>query len=398
MTTTKTLEKAMSMRATGDFEGAVAGCIRALEAGVPAAVEPALWHDLGVLLRKLGRLSEAEAAFVRAIALAPEDPDAWLGLGLVQADRGEPEVAVEAHRRALTLRPSPEAFVHLGNALRSAGDRVGAVDAFRAAIGLDPRLAAAQYNLHAAIYDDGDPSSALTALDSALSASPEHVFARFFRQVLVAWHHGTGREADGPPDASFLDDSLDFILERRNAETRLFSDTFETLRHAATLAEAGAVVELGVRRGTSLRFLAGLFPDRALYGFDSFEGLPEPWGDQPRGLYTTGGRLPAVPDHVLLHVGWFAETLPAFAAQLSEPIAFVHVDCDLHASTRTALEQLAPRLSPGAVLVFDDYLCNPGWRDEEHRAFLEVAAAERWRYRYAAFSPFSRQAVVVLQP
>src|SRR5690606_12628219 len=97
--TAEHLERAMARQAAGDFEGAVAAYFCALEGTLPVGVEQAVWHDLGVSLRKLGRLEEAEAAFVRAITLTPEDPDGWLGLGLVLADRGEPEVAVEAHRR-----------------------------------------------------------------------------------------------------------------------------------------------------------------------------------------------------------------------------------------------------------------------------------------------------------
>ena len=96
-------------------------------------------------------------------------------------------------------------------------------------------------------------------------------------------------------------------------------------------------VELGVGSGVSTRLIRSvareLGMDPVLHGFDSFQGLPEAWGDiAPAGTYRyEPPRLHD--DHVRLHRGWFTDTLPAFAAQCTEPIGFVHVDCDLYSST-----------------------------------------------------------------
>lgn len=39
----------------------------------------------------------------------------------------------------------------------------------------------------------------------------------------------------------------------------------------------GVIVEGGVWKGDTIRWMANRYPDRNLYGFDSFEGLPENW-------------------------------------------------------------------------------------------------------------------------
>jgi hypothetical protein len=52
-----------------------------------------------------------------------------------------------------------------------------------------------------------------------------------------------------------------------------------------------------------------------VHGFDSFRGLPEDWAGRDgmkKGTFDVNGRKPTVPDNVVLHPGWFNETLPKF--------------------------------------------------------------------------------------
>ena len=51
------------------------------------------------------------------------------------------------------------------------------------------------------------------------------------------------------------------------------------------------------------------------FGFDSFEGLPEDWGDVPRGMFAVEGRAPHIDDARVQFVqGLFQETLYGFLA------------------------------------------------------------------------------------
>lgn len=63
----------------------------------------------------------------------------------------------------------------------------------------------------------------------------------------------------------------------------------------------------------------------------------------------------------------------------------------------TVLEGLAPRIKPGSVLVFDEYLINPTWRDDEYRAFREAAEKHGWRYSYLAFGIVTKQAAAIIE-
>lgn len=66
-------------------------------------------------------------------------------------------------------------------------------------------------------------------------------------------------------------------------------------------------LEFGVFQGTSMRIWSELLknPHSSLYGFDSFEGLPENWNTYNRqGMFDTKGNIPTFDDErVLLHAG-----------------------------------------------------------------------------------------------
>ena len=189
-------------------------------------------------------------------------------------------------------------------------------------------------------------------------------------------------------------DSWDYVRAARGPTTKLFAYGHATLAHALAQAElSGLVLELGVRFGASLRFIAE-HAAQTVHGLDSFQGLPEPWGPHPAGLYSTKGEIPELPPQVELHVGAFALTLPELLGRERGLVRFVNVDCDLCSSTEVALRHLGSRIAPGSVLAFDEYLANPGWREGEFKAFQQAAAQLGWRYEYLAFSLFSKQAAI----
>ncbi len=286
--------------------------------------------------------------------------------------------------------------------MREGGQFNEARVAFEQAIDLMPDFADALCNLGLVRFRD-DMNAASETLGRAIVADPGHALARFYFGVALeeagradqaAAAFGALDDAN-PTDAARLD-SWDFVKARRGANTILFADGFALLAHALQAApKDGLVLEFGVRHGTSIGHLASL-EKGPIHGFDSFQGLPESWGDEPAGVYSTGGRLPDVPVNVTLHAGLFEDTLAPFLDSHAGPVRLAHVDCDIYASTATVLTALAPRLVSGSVLVFDDYLINPTWRLDEHRALGEAAAEFGWRYDFIAFSVVGKQAAVRL--
>jgi predicted O-methyltransferase YrrM len=179
-----------------------------------------------------------------------------------------------------------------------------------------------------------------------------------------------------------LQDSVDYLLSLPVLPAS-FPSSRQLLRFALQQAHPkGTIVELGVFKGGSIRFIArNLPPDRTIHGFDTFRGLPTEWsGNTTR--FEAGGVPPKVPANVVLHVGLFSDTLPHWVEEHAEPISFLHVDCDLYESTAAAFRWLAPRIREGTIIVFDEYFNYPGWRLHEFKAFQEYIEEHD-----AAFTP-----------
>jgi predicted O-methyltransferase YrrM len=175
-----------------------------------------------------------------------------------------------------------------------------------------------------------------------------------------------------------------------------FKGPIGTLEHALSLAPAeGMALEFGVATGRTLTVIAAARGNNRVFGFDSFQGLPEDWRTNiPAGTFKTDG-LPEVPGAELI-VGLFEDTLPDFLAAHADPVAFVHLDADLYSSTTTVLKHIGPRLGPGSVIVFDEYFNYPGWEQHEHRAWQEFVGRSAIEFRYAAYTADHEQVVVIV--
>lgn len=159
----------------------------------------------------------------------------------------------------------------------------------------------------------------------------------------------------------------------------------------------GLVLEFGVGSGKSMRMTQEILPlDVEMHGFDTFTGLPQAWGDEPAGSYSTGGVVPSIASNVFFHKGLFSDTLTPFVDDLGDEafVAYANIDCDLYTSTLDILEALHGRIVEGTILVFDEYVCHPTWRQDEFRAWRECCKRFGWKYEYLGFSLSSKQAVV----
>jgi hypothetical protein len=185
----------------------------------------------------------------------------------------------------------------------------------------------------------------------------------------------------------------DFVHERMPTG-RWFPEPWQTLAYALELAPRGGMaLEFGVWTGRSLRQIAEARGGREVYGFDSFEGLPEDYLPHvPAGSFALDVR-PQV-DGAELVVGWFDRTLPGFLAAHPGPVDFLHVDSDLYSSAATVLEQVGPRLAPGAVVMFDEFFNYPGWEQHEFRAWQEYLDRTGTTAEYVAFTSDHEQVVV----
>jgi hypothetical protein len=138
-------------------------------------------------------------------------------------------------------------------------------------------------------------------------------------------------------------------------------------------------LEFGSLTGTTLNELAALVAPKHIYGFDSFEGLPEDWGPEFRqGHFRTDNR-PELAENAHMVEGWFEDTLAPFLAEHQGLVAFAHIDSDVYSSASYVLFTLAEheQLHRGTVLQFDEILAvkEDLWYSGEYDAFIEFVDA-----------------------
>jgi hypothetical protein len=159
---------------------------------------------------------------------------------------------------------------------------------------------------------------------------------------------------------------------------------WDAVRYVCRAEVPGAIVECGVWRGgaamLAARALRAAGAQRDLWLYDTYEGMTPPSANDVRWDGTSAAEMlstqnrdnpmstwcvadlddvqanlasTAYPaDRIRYVVGKVEETLPA---QAPTDIAVLRLDTDFYESTKAELEHLMPRVSPGGVLLLDDY-------------------------------------------
>lgn len=175
----------------------------------------------------------------------------------------------------------------------------------------------------------------------------------------------------------------------------------EAFEYMAAHPVAGVLCEFGVWQGLGLESIAqcaqqyfGFIP--ALYGFDSFEGMPvtqvvlhdlnrivwRPGGYSETSVEAVQARVPSAQ----LIKGVF-ETLPPLRTFGITKVRFARLDCDIYEGYRDALSLLSPCIHPGTVLLFDEGVApddpnyHDGIRDSGERAIREWQEASGRKLR-----------------
>jgi len=147
-----------------------------------------------------------------------------------------------------------------------------------------------------------------------------------------------------------------------NIQTYPLTYVFEKLQYKHTPDTLW--LEFGVATGKTINYISSFTKDK-VYGFDSFEGLPEKWrSGYDKGMFDRHGMLPEVNDNVVLIKGWFCDTLYPFIREQNKKVSFIHMDCDLYSSTITVLDILLPYLEKGCIIIFDELVNYEGFNGE----------------------------------
>ena len=176
----------------------------------------------------------------------------------------------------------------------------------------------------------------------------------------------------------------------------------------------GSVLEFGVFKGKSLTVLSEHFNNQKVYGFDSFEGLPEDWImtnkeldtnkiKHKKGHFDTSHIKYNFKDNVVLVKGFFDSSLPKWLSQNSlETIKILHIDSDLYSSAKTIFDNLNQYIVSGTVIIFDElypwgnYRKYELWEEGEWKALVEWVKTYNRKFKIISRNTHQQCAIQVI--
>lgn len=186
---------------------------------------------------------------------------------------------------------------------------------------------------------------------------------------------------------------LDDVAQSALCSRVTLGETYDAAARVIVNGVLGDLVECGVWAGANSAAMAKALMDcgminvgcevdaipraltmdtnRRVHLFDSFEGIPQA-GDHDTeyleaghaaglsacSIETTQQQMKAwgIPDELLVyHKGWFKDTVWLGVLPQTQ-IALLRLDGDLYESTKICLEYLYPLVSPGGIVIVDDWV------------------------------------------
>ncbi|WP_443635718.1 tetratricopeptide repeat protein [Candidatus Njordibacter sp. Uisw_058] len=355
-------------------------------------------YNLGVTLQKLGRLDEAEARYKRAISLKSDYAEAHNNLGITLQKLGRLDEAEASYKRAISLKSDyAEAHNNLGNTLQELGRLDEAEASYTQAIALKPDDVTAFWNLNGI---QKTIQSAEHWIDKCLIADTTYLEAKLTKAALK-FYQGDRTDFDNLMQSKFKKHaymrSFSWVFSLPNLPELHFNKFyfFDAIIKKSIISKP--FYEFGVWRASSFKYLIKVF--KKGYGFDTFTGLPEEWDVghhiEKEGTYTSDGNVPKIKGGEFI-VGKFEDTLPVFFSESRPMASVINFDADLYSSTICALNFSKSVMDKDTILIFDEFIINESWEQDEFKALNEFCSINHYSYEVIAVSFFTQQVAVKL--
>jgi predicted Zn-dependent protease len=145
------------------------------------------WRMLARLERATGNLAAAGAAYDKALAKAPNDPQVWVDIGRLRYVGGEQLQAIDAANRALGAGPdNPQALALRAELLRDSAGWQAALPLYERAAALAPNDLAVLAGYAETLGEAGEARAMLVVTRTMIGLAPKDPQAWYLQAVLAA--------------------------------------------------------------------------------------------------------------------------------------------------------------------------------------------------------------------
>ena len=352
-------------------------------------------NNLGNIFQELIENQKAKSCYEKAIDINPNNVNAHYNLGVILQELGENQKAKECYEKVIKINPNyAEAHNNLGNIFQELIENQKAKSCYEKAIKIDPNHVLAHWNSH------GQSSSideALLILKKLYKIDNNHIKSKITISALEGYK-GNFKMFDeilASSDSNHpITRSVKWVFSLPKLPKIFFNrlDFFDAV--IKLTYNSRPFYEFGVWNGVSFQYFINTF--KKGFGFDTFSGLPENWHSLPKGTYSSYGVVPKIEGGEFI-VGKFEDTLPDFFSTEQPMASLINFDADLYSSTLCALNNSNKVIDEKTILVFDEFIINNKWEEDEYKALNEFCDNLGFNYEVIAISFFTKQVAVKLK-
>ena len=353
------------------------------------------YNNLGLIHKKLNNNILAENNFKKAIELNPNLANAHYNLGIIFREKGEYENAKTSYEKVIKIFPNHiNSFNNLGILYDELGMTQKAKESYKEALKINPNYVDALWNSHILASDINET---LSILQKLCDVDKHHLKSKIIISGLEKYKGNSKLFNDilnSENSTHPYTRSLKWIFSLPKLP-KIFFNRWSFFDAMLTLADSSKpFYEFGVWNGVSFKYLLKTF--KKGYGFDTFTGIPDTWHNEPKGNYTNFGKIPQIKGGEFI-VGKFEDSLPKFFSEKRPVASLINFDADLYSSTICALNYSKEVITENTILIFDEFIMNNKWEEDEFKALNEFCINTGNSYEVLAFSLSTKQVAVKLK-
>jgi len=384
--------------------------------------------DLALQNYKNNNLVKAISLYEKVLDINPKNVDAQYSIGNIFYKLGQYQKALNSYKKVVQIDTRhAKSHYNTGVILHELGQYQKALNSYKKVVQIDPRHVRAQNNLGIVFDELLETEKAINCYKKAIKLNPNYIDPYWnlhslapnieeALKILKKLHKINNNffEAEIMIAAlkGFKNDFKDYnlLIESKSSNhsmirsvkwvfslpklPKIFFNRWDFFDFVATLTnKSRPFYEFGVWKGVSFKYLLNIF--KKGFGFDTFTGLPNDWYDKSSGSYSSFGEIPNLKGGKFI-VGKFEDTLPKFFSKKRPIASILNFDADLYSSTLCALNNTDKIIDNKSILIFDEFLINKNWEQDEYRALNEFCNNFDYRYEVLAVSFYSKQVAVRL--